>query len=89
MRQLALLAAVFAFSNCLEIEPVDQGVTPYLIAHDGIDSIYYTPFRRFRVNSEDEPSTGVGKTNKLISNLTYAPSALEYCFKMQILYTCA
>ena len=26
---------------------------------------------------------------KLIPNLTYKPSAMEFCFKMQILYVCS
>ena len=34
------------------------------------------------------PITGTGNLFPLVSNLSYGPSAMEFCFRMQVLYVC-
>jgi hypothetical protein len=47
---------------------------------DGKDTIYSTPFKRVKRDEDSEPMTGIGKVFPLLTNLTFEPSAMEYCF---------
>jgi hypothetical protein len=49
--------------------------------NDGNSSIFYTQFKRMKKDADGEPMTGIGKVLPLITNLTYEPTAMEYCFR--------
>ena len=66
---------------------MDSGVEPYLILSDNNNTIYYTSFKNYVV--DNTTYRGALKVEELIPNLTYKPSAMEFCFKMQILYVCS
>jgi hypothetical protein len=63
-------------------------------------AIYFTPFKRYSnidgmVKPDQDkndvvqaPITGTGNLFPLVSNLSYGPSAMEFCFRMQVLYVC-
>jgi hypothetical protein len=57
--------------------------------NDGKDSIYYTQFKRVKKDADGEPMTGIGKIFPLMNNLTFEPTAMEYCFREKVLYICA
>ena len=54
-------------------------------------SIYFTPFKRIKNidGNITTPFTGTGSIFPLVTGLPYKPTAMEFCFKMQILYVCA
>jgi len=87
-----LLFSLVAKVSSLQFELLNEGINPFILMSDSMNqSIYYTPFKRFTnvEGNTSTPFTGTGSIFPLVTGLPYKPSAMEFCFKMQILYVCA
>ena len=87
-----LLISLAAQASSLQLELLDEGINPFILMSDPWNmSIYYTPFKRLTniEGNTSTPYTGTGSIFPLVKGLPYKPSAMEYCFKMQVLYVCA
>ncbi len=92
LKTLLTLSVLSLKAYTLQLELLNDGVFPYILLSDSQNqSIYYTPFKRYaNVDTNvSTPFTGTGDIFPLVNNLPYKPSAMEFCFKMQILYVCS
>ena len=79
-------------ASSLQLELLNEGINPFILMSDAVNqSIYYTPFKRLTniEGNTSTPYTGTGNIFPLVTGLPYKPSAMEFCFKTQILYVCA